>query len=274
MKLNPGLVWGAELLFLCAQVFFNQKNIELAQTINIGKDLNPSCLHINGTTKEEERALFCAWAAAGIQGMLCTVITVINRLRLPALAATLVTAILLTRQFHKVKPVAGYLLWPYVAFLTFANALNWCASSRTSLSAAEACRECQLALKHLEDARMASQKLLSSRPRRWCRRGTSVVACSCAGTSHCIHRERTHPCGGVLVANTLWPTTSLHVPRFHLQENSDRPIEQSLRETADLKNPGEAGYTPAGSDPKVRADSRMGSNDPFRRRVSRWNKNG
>ena len=39
--------------------------------------------------------------------------------------------------------------------------------------------------------------------------------------------------------------------RFHLQENSDRPIEQSLRETADKKNPGEAGYTPAGSDPQV-----------------------
>ena len=42
------------------------------------------------------------------------------------------------------------------------------------------------------------------------------------------------------------------MPRFHLQENSDRPIEQTLRDSEDLKNPGEAGYTPAGSDPQVR----------------------
>ena len=41
-------------------------------------------------------------------------------------AATLVTAIVLAKWFYRVKPVAGYLLWPYVAFLTFANALNWC----------------------------------------------------------------------------------------------------------------------------------------------------
>ncbi len=40
-------------------------------------------------------------------------------------AATLATAVVLAKQFYRVKPVAGYLLWPYVAFLTFANALNF-----------------------------------------------------------------------------------------------------------------------------------------------------
>ncbi|CAL8466618.1 g6154 [Coccomyxa elongata] len=39
--------------------------------------------------------------------------------------ATLATAVVLAKQFYRVKPVAGYLLWPYVAFLTFANALNF-----------------------------------------------------------------------------------------------------------------------------------------------------
>jgi benzodiazapine receptor len=39
--------------------------------------------------------------------------------------ATLATAVVLAKQFYRVKPVAGYLLWPYVAFLTFANALNY-----------------------------------------------------------------------------------------------------------------------------------------------------
>lgn len=39
--------------------------------------------------------------------------------------ATLATAVVLAKQFYRIKPVAGYLLWPYVAFLTFANALNY-----------------------------------------------------------------------------------------------------------------------------------------------------
>jgi hypothetical protein len=43
----------------------------------------------------------------------------------PCYAATLGTAVVLAKWFFRVKPVAGYLLWPYVAFLTFANALNY-----------------------------------------------------------------------------------------------------------------------------------------------------
>ena len=47
------------------------------------------------------------------------------RTRLCGCAATLATAVVLAKQFYRVKPVAGYLLWPYVAFLIFANALNF-----------------------------------------------------------------------------------------------------------------------------------------------------
>jgi tryptophan-rich sensory protein len=40
-------------------------------------------------------------------------------------AATLATAAVTAKVFYKVKPVAGYLLWPYVAFLLYANCLNY-----------------------------------------------------------------------------------------------------------------------------------------------------
>ena len=49
-------------------------------------------------------------------------------------AATLVTAVVLAKWFYKVKPVAGYLLWPYVAFLAFANCLNWFHLQENSVS--------------------------------------------------------------------------------------------------------------------------------------------
>ena len=39
-------------------------------------------------------------------------------------AATLVTAVLVCTKFYQVNKLAGYLLYPYVAFLLFANALN------------------------------------------------------------------------------------------------------------------------------------------------------
>ena len=39
--------------------------------------------------------------------------------------ATLATAAVAAKWFYKIKPVAGYLLWPYVAFLTYANCLNF-----------------------------------------------------------------------------------------------------------------------------------------------------
>jgi len=39
--------------------------------------------------------------------------------------ATLATAAWAAKWFYKIKPVAGYLLWPYVAFLTYANCLNY-----------------------------------------------------------------------------------------------------------------------------------------------------
>ena len=42
-----------------------------------------------------------------------------------ALTATLVTAAIAAKSFYHVKPVAGYLLWPYVAFLLYANCLNY-----------------------------------------------------------------------------------------------------------------------------------------------------
>ena len=41
------------------------------------------------------------------------------------LAATLVTAAIAAKSFYHVKPVAGYLMWPYVAFLLYANCLNY-----------------------------------------------------------------------------------------------------------------------------------------------------
>ena len=41
------------------------------------------------------------------------------------IAATLATAVIAAKWFYKIKPVAGYLLWPYVAFLTYANCLNY-----------------------------------------------------------------------------------------------------------------------------------------------------
>ena len=42
-----------------------------------------------------------------------------------ALPATLVTAAIAAKSFYHVKPVAGYLMWPYVAFLLYANCLNY-----------------------------------------------------------------------------------------------------------------------------------------------------
>ena len=44
---------------------------------------------------------------------------------LNVVAATLATAVWAAKWFYKIKPVAGYLLWPYVAFLTYANCLNY-----------------------------------------------------------------------------------------------------------------------------------------------------
>ena len=42
-----------------------------------------------------------------------------------ALPATLVTAAIAAKSFYHAKPVAGYLMWPYVAFLLYANCLNY-----------------------------------------------------------------------------------------------------------------------------------------------------
>jgi len=39
--------------------------------------------------------------------------------------ATLATAAIAAKSFYHVKPVAGYLMWPYVAFLLYANCLNY-----------------------------------------------------------------------------------------------------------------------------------------------------
>ena len=39
-------------------------------------------------------------------------------------AATLATAVLVCTKFYQVNKLSGYLLYPYVAFLLFANALN------------------------------------------------------------------------------------------------------------------------------------------------------
>ena len=39
-------------------------------------------------------------------------------------AATLATAVLVSTKFYQINKLAGYLLYPYVGFLIFANALN------------------------------------------------------------------------------------------------------------------------------------------------------
>ncbi len=55
------------------------------------------------------------------------------------LAATLATAVWAAKWFYKIKPVAGYLLWPYVAFLTYANCLNYFHLKENGVSVLHAC---------------------------------------------------------------------------------------------------------------------------------------
>ena len=44
--------------------------------------------------------------------------------RRAARAAALASAVLVTTKFYQINKLAGYLLYPYVGFLIFANALN------------------------------------------------------------------------------------------------------------------------------------------------------
>ncbi len=55
------------------------------------------------------------------------------------LAATLATAAWAAKWFYKIKPVAGYLLWPYVAFLTYANCLNYFHLKENGVSIVHGC---------------------------------------------------------------------------------------------------------------------------------------
>lgn len=159
----------------------------------------------------------------------------------------------MAKWFYHIKPVAGYLLWPYVAFLAFANALNWCVKLQETSSvfmhaATKRADACLRSAVPAWPTRLLHPWWMCSPPACRAHRRT--------GSADVPAREREgHFVGHGSGSYRQHVQVELKAARactcrFHLQNNADRTIEEDLHEPASKKNPGEAGYVAPPGNPQ------------------------